>query len=219
MVPPRHFSKYILHRIHTRRPSCADRTGVWNLLRDGSKRYTRKWCRGMMQVKCGLPCFISGGVQCLLASSPATEGAAKSSTMTTKVRSSKFRHIVGTPMQLRDTYGDILPGSCHSESTIIKANAHFFAMPWAPKGRYEAMDQAQQDIECAVNCAQGSPHSRGNSVCIVPLSKVGTVPEETPLVYYTDGEGDKVRRARDWLVDACLQWSARHRTHVEPSAK
>eukprot|EP01094_Clydonella_sp_ATCC50884_P029598 TRINITY_DN931_c0_g1_i3.p1 TRINITY_DN931_c0_g1~~TRINITY_DN931_c0_g1_i3.p1 ORF type:complete len:427 (+),score=156.24 TRINITY_DN931_c0_g1_i3:86-1282(+) len=83
--------------------------------------------------------------------------------MTTKVRSSKFRHVVGTPMQLRDTYGDILTGSCHSESTIIKANSKFFAMPWAPTG----------------------------SVCIVPLARVGTVPEETPLVHYRDAEGDK----------------------------
>jgi len=56
--------------------------------------------------------------------------------MTTQVRASKFRHVVGTPMQLRDTFGDIAAGQPNADSLIISANTKYFAMPWAKRGRY-----------------------------------------------------------------------------------
>lgn len=74
--------------------------------------------------------------------------------MTTRVRASKYRHLFGTPFQLRDCYGDICIGQCSTESTVLKANDQFFALPWADKG----------------------------SICITPLPRVGTVPEDTPLI-------------------------------------
>jgi len=74
--------------------------------------------------------------------------------MTTRVRSSKFRHLVGKPMQLRDCYGDVTCGNISAESYIIKANSQFIAVPWKQSG----------------------------TVCITPIDKHGAIPEETPLI-------------------------------------
>lgn len=70
------------------------------------------------------------------------------------VRNSKFRHLFGTPAQLRDCYGDIRIGQCSFESNVLKANTDFFALPWATPG----------------------------SVLVVPLEQKGAVSEETPLI-------------------------------------
>jgi len=78
------------------------------------------------------------------------------------VRLSTFRHVFGTPFQFRDTYGDIRPGGLHTESTVLKANAKFLAVPWEKIG----------------------------SVCIIPIERVGTVAEETPLIFNGDEFGD-----------------------------
>jgi len=80
--------------------------------------------------------------------------------------------MFGTPLQLRDTYGDLLLGQISTESNVIKANKNFFALPWAPAG----------------------------SVCIVPHPRVGTVHEETPLVFNVNEEGDKVQ-INDFALD------------------
>eukprot|EP01102_Stenamoeba_stenopodia_P011232 TRINITY_DN3436_c0_g1_i1.p1 TRINITY_DN3436_c0_g1~~TRINITY_DN3436_c0_g1_i1.p1 ORF type:complete len:427 (-),score=124.03 TRINITY_DN3436_c0_g1_i1:129-1322(-) len=76
------------------------------------------------------------------------------------VRNSKFRHIFGTAAQLRECYGDIRIGQCSFESNVLKANADFFALPWATPG----------------------------SVLVVPLEQKGAVHEETPLILDEDGE-------------------------------
>ena len=84
--------------------------------------------------------------------------------MTTKVRSSKFRHLIGKPMQLRDCYGDVTCGNISSESTVIKANEDFFAVPWNQPG----------------------------SICVVPLTQHGAVPEDTPLVVNINNDSETV---------------------------
>ena len=84
--------------------------------------------------------------------------------MASQIRSSKFRHLFGTPFQLRDCYGDLLLGQISTESKVIKANDQFFAIPWRTPG----------------------------SLAVVPLSRVGTVPEETPL-FINSGEDGKVQ--------------------------
>lgn len=76
------------------------------------------------------------------------------------VRNSKFRHLFGTAFQLRDCYGDIRIGQCSFESNVLKANADFFALPWATPG----------------------------SVVVVPLEQKGAVHEETPLILDEDKE-------------------------------
>eukprot|EP01095_Lingulamoeba_sp_RSL-Kostka_P002312 TRINITY_DN13164_c0_g1_i1.p1 TRINITY_DN13164_c0_g1~~TRINITY_DN13164_c0_g1_i1.p1 ORF type:complete len:401 (-),score=155.46 TRINITY_DN13164_c0_g1_i1:132-1334(-) len=80
--------------------------------------------------------------------------------MTTKIRSSPFRHLNGTGEQLRNTYGDLRIGSISGESTVIKGNSTFFAIPWANTG----------------------------SIAVVPLSRYGTVPEDTPTFTYFNDE-------------------------------
>eukprot|EP01100_Stratorugosa_tubuloviscum_P009380 TRINITY_DN392_c1_g1_i1.p1 TRINITY_DN392_c1_g1~~TRINITY_DN392_c1_g1_i1.p1 ORF type:complete len:392 (+),score=188.84 TRINITY_DN392_c1_g1_i1:104-1279(+) len=80
--------------------------------------------------------------------------------MTTRVRATKYRHIFGTQFQLRDCYGDIRLGSCSPDSNPLIANSQYFALPW---------------------CIPGS-------VCVVPLERKGTVPEETPLIRCEDDE-------------------------------
>eukprot|EP00276_Gloeochaete_wittrockiana_P016241 CAMPEP_0184347066 /NCGR_PEP_ID=MMETSP1089-20130417/15226_1 /TAXON_ID=38269 ORGANISM="Gloeochaete wittrockiana, Strain SAG46.84" /NCGR_SAMPLE_ID=MMETSP1089 /ASSEMBLY_ACC=CAM_ASM_000445 /LENGTH=401 /DNA_ID=CAMNT_0026677981 /DNA_START=41 /DNA_END=1246 /DNA_ORIENTATION=+ len=80
--------------------------------------------------------------------------------MTTKIRASKFRHLFGTPFQLRDTYGDALVGSVSGESHVLKANKTFFALPWVKTG----------------------------TVCVVPINRIGNIPEATPLFVYHDQE-------------------------------
>jgi hypothetical protein len=62
--------------------------------------------------------------------------------MSATVRSSKFRHVVGTPLQLSGTYGDISPGQPHADSLIVSANAHYFALPWSKRGRYTTSTQS-----------------------------------------------------------------------------
>lgn len=83
--------------------------------------------------------------------------------MTTKIRQSKFRHLFGTPFQLRECYGDICIGQSSTESAVLKANDQFFALPWAEKG----------------------------TICVVPLPRVGTVPEETPLFFNINEDQDR----------------------------
>jgi len=79
------------------------------------------------------------------------------------VRPSKFRYLEGKPLQLRDCYGDVTIGTISTESAVIKANETFWAVPWKTPA----------------------------SVCVVPHTRVGTVPEETPLII-NNNDGDKV---------------------------
>lgn len=82
--------------------------------------------------------------------------------MTTKVRSSKFRHLIGKPMQLRDCYNDVTCGNISAESYVIKANSEYFAVPWKSAG----------------------------SVCVVPMGRNGAIPEETPLIVNVNDDGE-----------------------------
>ena len=83
--------------------------------------------------------------------------------MTTKVRASKFRHVFGKPLQATECYRDVTTGNISTESTVIKANQHFWAVPWKTPG----------------------------GICVVPHAKVGAVLEETPLIINVNEEGDK----------------------------
>lgn len=83
-------------------------------------------------------------------------------TMTTKVRSSKFRHLIGKPMQLRDCYNDVTVGNISAESYVIKANSDYFAVPWKTAG----------------------------GVCVVPNGRNGAIPEDTPLIININDDGE-----------------------------
>merc|ERR1712137_305301 len=83
--------------------------------------------------------------------------------MTTKVRSSKFRHLVGNPVQARECFGDVTCGNISSESTVIKGNSQYFAVPWVASG----------------------------TVCVVPFTQMGAVPDDTSLIHNVNDDGDK----------------------------
>jgi len=56
-------------------------------------------------------------------------------------------------------------GSCHTESTVLTATDRQVALPWIKPG----------------------------TVCVIPLDRVGTVPEETPLLHHLNEDGDHVQ--------------------------
>ena len=66
-------------------------------------------------------------------------------------------------MQLRDCYGDVTTGNISTESNVIKANSDFLAVPWAQAG----------------------------TVCVNPLNRNGAIPEDTPLIYNINNDGER----------------------------
>jgi len=79
----------------------------------------------------------------------------------TVVKNSKFRHLFGTPAQIRDAYIDVRLGVFSQEANPITASSQFFAVPWTVPG----------------------------TICVVPLERFGAVPEEGPLIV-NDTEGE-----------------------------
>ena len=83
--------------------------------------------------------------------------------MTTKVRASKFRHVFGKPLQATECYRDVTYGNISTESTVIKANELFWAVPWKTPA----------------------------TICVVPHSRVGAVLEDGPLIVNVNDDGEK----------------------------
>jgi coronin-1B/1C/6 len=69
--------------------------------------------------------------------------------------------LFGTPAQLRDCYVDVRLGVFSQEANPLTASAFFYAVPWTVAG----------------------------TICVVPLERFGSVPEETPLIM-NDTEGE-----------------------------
>eukprot|EP01097_Dermamoeba_algensis_P003844 TRINITY_DN2606_c0_g1_i1.p1 TRINITY_DN2606_c0_g1~~TRINITY_DN2606_c0_g1_i1.p1 ORF type:complete len:391 (-),score=107.59 TRINITY_DN2606_c0_g1_i1:119-1291(-) len=83
--------------------------------------------------------------------------------MTTKVRASKFRHVFGTPAQQAECFAGIKLGSASPESYFLKASPSYFAFPYIQPG----------------------------TICVVPLSQKGALPEdELPVIEVGDAVND-----------------------------
>lgn len=79
--------------------------------------------------------------------------------MAAKKPVSKFKFVAGNQEpQLSECWGSVRVGMCSSDSCVIKANAQFFAIPWAVS----------------------------SSIAVHPLAEKGSIPDERPLIRYED---------------------------------
>jgi len=79
--------------------------------------------------------------------------------MISKIRASKYRHLVGKDEQLSKSYGNVNLGACSPDADLLRANPSFFAVPWAEAG----------------------------TLCVVPLKNTGAVDREgLPLIHQPD---------------------------------
>jgi len=74
------------------------------------------------------------------------------------VRTSRYRHLFGTPVQAIENISAIKVGQAQTESTVLKANATFYALPWYTSG----------------------------SVVVLPTGQKGAVSTETPLILHDE---------------------------------
>jgi len=73
---------------------------------------------------------------------------------TAKVRSSKFRHMFGTPFQNTECVSGIKLGATQGEASAIKASGLFFAVPWIISG----------------------------SVTVIPINSKGAISSDSPVI-------------------------------------
>lgn len=74
------------------------------------------------------------------------------------VRTSKYRHLFGTPLQNNECIGSVKSGSVQTESNVLKVNATFYGVPW---------------------CIPGT-------VAVVPIKHKGSVSADLPLIIHDE---------------------------------
>jgi len=77
---------------------------------------------------------------------------------TAYVRNSKYRHVFGAATQQSEWLMNLKVGACQSESTVIKANSKYLAIPWNSTG----------------------------CVGIFPTDQKGAISTETPVLFHED---------------------------------